>query len=116
MPRATNGPASRQRKNRMFKKTKGYFGGRKNLLRTAKETLMRAMAFQTRDRKVKKRTFRSLWIARVGIAARECGITYNALISGLKKAAIEIDRKMLADLAVHDMNAFKKIVETVKAA
>ena len=116
MPRATNGPASNRRKKRIFKQTKGFVGGRKNLLRSAKETLNRALAYAFRDRRVKKRNFRKLWITRIGIAARNGGTTYNAFISGLKKANIELNRKVLANIAVHDENAFNELIKISKNA
>ena len=116
MPRATNGPASHRRKKRLFKQTKGFVGGRKNLLRSAKETLNRALAYAFRDRRVKKRNFRQLWITRIGIAARNNGLSYNAFISGLKKAGVELNRKVIADIAVKDPAAFEKLVEISKNA
>jgi len=116
MPRATNGPASHRRKKRIFKQTKGFVGGRKNLLRSAKETLNRALAYAFRDRRVKKRNFRKLWITRIGIAARNGGMSYNAFISGLKKANVELNRKVLADIAVKDPVAFDKLIEISKNA
>jgi len=116
MPRATNGPASHRRKKRIFKQTKGFVGGRKNLLRTAKETLNRALSYAFRDRRVKKRNFRKLWITRIGIAARNGGTTYNAFISGLKKANIELNRKVLANIAVYDENAFNELIKISKSA
>jgi large subunit ribosomal protein L20 len=109
MPRATNGPASRRRKKRLFKKTKGYWGGRKNLLRTATETHDRAMAYAFRDRRARKRSMRQLWITRIGIAAKLHGMNYNTFMHGLGKANIALNRKMLAALAVADENAFKEL-------
>lgn len=114
MPRATNTPASRQRKKKVFKRAKGFFSGRRKLFRTAHETVQRAMAFATRDRKQRKRHFRALWNVRINAAARELGITYSRLIDGLKKANIQLDRKSLAELAVRDLEAFRKVVEAVK--
>ncbi len=116
MPRATNGPASRGRKKKIFKQTKGFYGARKNLNRMAQETLDRALVYAYRDRRTKKRNFRALWITRIGIAARSLGLTYNAFISGLAKADIRINRKMLANIAVHDALAFSKLVDIVKGA
>ena len=116
MPRATNGPASRQRKNRMFKRTKGNFLGRKNLLRTARETLNRAWRYAFRDRRVNKRNFRALWITRIGIAARMQGLTYNAFIHGVEKAGITLNRKMLAEIAVNDPKGFAQLAGTLKGA
>ena len=114
MPRATNNPAARKRKNKVFKRAKGFVGGRRRLLRTAKETVQRAMAYATRDRRVRKREFRRLWTSRINAACRLNGTTYSRFISGLKKAKINLDRKSLADIAVRDMNAFKALVEAVK--
>ncbi len=114
MPRATNGPASNRRKKRLFKRTKGFVGGRKNLLRSARETLNRAMAYAYRDRRVRKRKFRQLWITRIGIAARNNGMSYNAFMNGLSKASVQLNRKMLAAIAVHDKIAFSELVKLVK--
>ena len=114
MPRATNGPASNRRKKRLFKRTKGFVGGRNNLLRSAIETLNRAMAYAYRDRRVRKRKFRQLWITRIGIAARNNGMSYNAFINGLKKANIKLNRKMIAALAVNDPQAFVELVKLAK--
>lgn len=114
MSRATNAPASRKRRKKILKLAKGFRGGRGKLYRTAVETVKKGMAYNYRDRKVKKRTFRGLWIIRVNSAARINGISYGRLIQGLKKANIELDRKVLADLAMNDAEAFKKVVEVVK--
>ena len=93
---------------------KGFFGARSRLLRTATEAVDRAMKYAYRDRRVRKRDFRKLWIARINAAARLNGVTYSRLIDGIKKANIDIDRKMLADLAVHDPKGFSQIVTMVK--
>lgn len=114
--RTRKGAARTRAKKRLFKKTKGYRGGRKNLLRTAKETLVRAGAYAFRDRKVRKRQFRRLWIIRINAACRERGIRYSVFINGLKKANIELDRKTLSEMAIHDPAGFDRIVEAVKAA
>lgn len=114
MSRVTTAVATRQRKKKIFKKAKGFWGGRKNLYRIAKEAVMRAGQFAYRDRRNRKREFRSLWIVRVNAACRLNGISYNAFINGLKKNNIAIDRKMLAELAVHDPMAFTRIVEAAK--
>jgi large subunit ribosomal protein L20 len=114
--RTTKGAARNQAKKRLFKKTKGYAGGRGNLLRSAKETIVRAGVFAFRDRKVRKREFRKLWIIRINAAARERGLRYSELINGLKKAAIELDRKTLADMAVNDSAAFDAVVEKAREA
>ena len=114
--RTTKGAARNKAKNRLFKKTKGYRGGRKNLLRTAKETLVRAGVYAFRDRRVRKREFRKLWIIRINAAVRERGMRYSELIAGLKKANIELDRKMLAEMAVSDSAAFDAVVEKARGA
>ena len=107
--------ASRKRRKRLLKQAKGYWGSRSTNLRRAKETVMRALAFSYRDRKNKKRTFRRLWITRINAAVRAYGLSYSRFINGLKKAGVELDRKILADLAVKDSNSFSKIIETSKA-
>jgi len=114
--RTTKGSARNRAKNRLFKKTKGYVGGRGSLLRTAKETLLRAEAYAYRDRRVRKREFRKLWIIRINAASRERGLRYSELISGLKKAEVEIDRKMLSEMAINDPGAFDAIVEKAREA
>ena len=110
MPRATNNPASRRRRKKVLKRAKGFFSGRRKLFRTAHETVQRAMAFATRDRKQRKRHFRQLWTIRINAACRQNGTTYSRFIAGLKKAKIELDRKSLADLAVRDAAAFTQLV------
>ena len=114
--RTRKGAARTKAKRRLFKKTKGYRGGRQNLLRTAKETVVRAEAFAFRDRKVRKREFRKLWIIRINAACRERGMRYSEFINGLKKAQIELDRKTLSEMAIHDPAGFDKVVEAAKAA
>lgn len=114
MPRATRIPATRKRKKKFLKRAKGFWGGRHRLYRTARETVQRALAFATRDRRKKKRTFRSLWIVRINAACRRNGISYSQLVSGLKRAKVVLDRKALADLAVRDGATFKKLVELAK--
>ncbi len=114
--RTTKGAARNKAKNRLFKKTKGYRGGRGNLLRTAKETLVRAEAYAFRDRRVRKREFRKLWIIRINAAARERGLRYSELVNGLKKAHVELDRKMLSEMAVSDPAAFDAVVEKARDA
>jgi len=104
----------RKRSKKILKDTKGYIGARSTIFRTAKDARRRALQNSYIDRRRKKRDFRALWIVRIGAAARLCGISYSRLISGMIAANIEINRKMLADLAVHDMNAFQKIVDKVK--
>ena len=111
MPRSTNTAASKKRKKKVFKRAKGFFSGRRKLFRTAHETVMRAMVFATRDRKQRKRQFRRLWNIRINAACRKFGTTYSRFIAGLKRVQISLDRKVLADLAVRDEAAFKKLVE-----
>ncbi len=114
MPRAKNGPAKKRARKRLLKATKGYWGSRGNLYRKASETYVRAMAYAYRDRKCKKRNFRKLWIIRINAAAKLRGLNYSRFISGLKKANIEIDRKILAETAVNDPSAFDELVELSK--
>lgn len=114
--RTTKGAARNKAKKRLFKKVKGFTGGRGTLLRTAKETLIRAEAYAFRDRRVRKREFRRLWITRLSAAAAEHGLRYSQLIHGLTKAKIELDRKVLSELAINDPAGFAQIVEQAKAA
>ena len=114
MPRSTSAPARNNRKKKIFKAAKGYFGGRKNLYRTAKDAVEKGWEHAYRDRKKKKRNFRRLWIARINAAAREHDMSYSRFINGLKAAGIELDRKALADLAVRNPEAFGVIVEQAK--
>src|ERR671937_3120251 len=116
MPRASNAPASRARRRRVLKKAKGYRGRRSKLFRYAKDARMKAQYWAYRDRKTRKRNFRMLWIQRLNAAARANGMTYSRLAEGLKAAGIDLDRKILADLAVADEAAFKSIVGPAKAA
>ncbi|MCB1229209.1 MAG: 50S ribosomal protein L20 [Verrucomicrobiae bacterium] len=115
MPRATNAPASRKRRKRILKKAKGFRGSRSKLFRTAKDAVYKAQTWAYRDRKNRKRNFRRLWIQRISAACREQGLTYSRFIEGLAAAGIDLDRKVLADLAVHDSVAFGAIVEQAKA-
>ena len=115
MPRTKGGPKTPQRRKRILKAAKGFWGGKHRLLRPATEAVDKARKYAYRDRRAKKREFRQLWIARINAAARQCGLTYSQFANGLKKANIEIDRKVLSDIAVHDMAAFSAIVEQVKA-
>ena len=115
MPRVKGGPHAHSRHKKVLKITKGQQGGRHRLYKTANEAMLHALEYATRDRKRKKRDFRRLWIARINAAARECGITYSQFINGLSKAGIALDRKVLADIAVHDKAAFAGIVEQAKA-
>ncbi|MBI1248895.1 50S ribosomal protein L20 [bacterium] len=114
--RTTYGKARHKSKKRLFKKARGNRGGRGNLLRTVKETLVRAGVYAYRDRKVRKREFRKLWIIRLNAAARERGLRYSEFIYGLKKANINLDRKVLSEMAIHDPGAFDAVAEQVKAA
>jgi large subunit ribosomal protein L20 len=114
--RTTIGAARRRKKNRILKKAKGYVGGRGRLLRTVKETLIRSEVFAFRDRRARKREFRKLWIIRINAACRERGLKYSEFIAGLKKAQIELNRKMLSELAIADPAAFDAVVEKAKAA
>lgn len=114
--RVRRGAARRKSKRRLFKRAKGFRGGRGKLLRTMKETLIRADVFATRDRRRRKRDFRRLWIIRINAAVRMRGLRYSEFISGLKKANIILDRKSLAEMAVRDSVAFNKVVDLAKAA
>jgi large subunit ribosomal protein L20 len=116
MPRATNSPASRERRKRMLDKAKGYRGRRSKLFRYAKNAVMKAEYWSYRDRKTRKRTFRYLWIARINAAARANGLTYSRFMEGLTAAVITLDRKVLADMVVTDEAAFKSILESVNKA
>lgn len=116
MPRVKRGVIARARHKKILKAAKGYRGRRKNVYRVAKQAVMKAGQYAYRDRRQKKRQFRTLWIARINAGSRECGLTYSRFMNGLKKAAIEVDRKVLADLAVFDKAAFAKFVELSKAA
>ena len=116
MARVRHAPASRRRRKRILKMAKGQYGARSRLYRTAKESVARAMAYSYRDRKIKKRNFRALWIARINAACRAHEISYSRFINGLKKAKAAIDRKMLADIAVRDRVGFGKLVEASKKA
>jgi len=115
MPRAKGGPRKARRRKKILKQAKGYVGGRRRLFRTAKETVLRAGVFAYRDRRQKKRRFRSLWIIRINAAARSLGLSYSSLINGLKKAGIALDRKILAELATKDPAAFAKLADAAKA-
>lgn len=114
--RTTKGAARTRAKNRLFKKAKGCVGGRRRLLKTAKENLVRAGVFAYRDRRNRKRDFRRLWIIRINAAVRLHGLRYGEFIAGLKKAKIELDRKILADMAVADPQGFETVVGLVKQA
>ena len=113
MPRSVNHVASRAKRKRILKLTRGYFGARKNVWTVAKNTWEKGLTYAYRDRRNKKRTFRALWIQRINAAARLEGMSYSALMGGLNKAGIEINRKVLADLAINNPEAFKAIVAKV---
>ena len=114
MPRATRAPATRRRKKKFLKRAKGFWGGRHRLYRTARETVQRAMAFATRDRRKKKRAFRNLWIIRINAACRKNGISYSKFIAGLKHANVSLSRKSLSEIAVRDAKVFKELVDLAK--
>jgi len=116
MPRTKNTVAARARRKKILKAAKGYRGGRGVLYRTARETVERALVYAYRDRRRKKRDFRKLWIARINAAARLNGLSYSRFINGLKKAEIDINRKMLAEMAVNDVDGFTKLAEMAKSA
>ena len=104
----------KKRKNKVLKQTKGYWGQRKNVFKRAKETLLRGMAYSYRDRKTKKRTLRSLWITRINAALREDGLSYSKFIYSLKSKNVDLDRKILAELAINHPDKFKKLVSSIK--
>jgi len=114
MSRVTRGPNSRKRRKKVLKAAKGFVGGRSRSFKSAKETLERAMSYAYRDRRTKKRDMRRLWIVRINAAARLNDMSYSAFINGLSKSEVEIDRKVLADLAIHDPQGFSKLVELSK--
>jgi large subunit ribosomal protein L20 len=114
MPRSRNKVASRRRRRKILKQAKGYWGRRKNVYTIAKNAVEKAMQYQYRDRKVRKREFRKLWIMRINAAARQNGTTYSRLMGAMKKKNIELNRKVLADLAVNDPETFTAIVEQTK--
>lgn len=116
MPRAKRVVQSRRRRKKVLKAVRGYVGSKHRLYRTALESLRRALAYAYRDRRTRKRDMRSLWITRINAAARMHGIAYSRLIDGLDKAGVKIDRRILADLAVNDSEAFGKVVAKAKAA
>jgi large subunit ribosomal protein L20 len=116
MARVKRGVTSHAKHKKTLNAAKGFYGRRKNTIRAAKAAVDKAMQYAYRDRKNKKRTFRALWIQRINAAVRECGITYSRFIDGLSRAGIEIDRKVLSELAIHEPAAFKAIVEQAKAA
>lgn len=116
MPRVKRGVTAHARHKKIIKAAKGYRGRRGNVFRVAKQAVMKAGQYAYRDRRNKKRTFRALWITRINAACREQGVTYSAFIAGTKKAQIELDRKVLADMAVNDKAGFAAVVQQAKAA
>ena len=116
MPRATNNPAAKARRKKYLKRAKGFVASKGKTYKQARETVDRALAYAYRDRRNKKREFRRLWITRINAAARLNGLSYSHFMNGLKLAEIDVDRKMLADLAVHDSPAFAKLAEAAKGA
>ena len=116
MARVKHAPASRRRRKRVLKLAKGQYGARSRLHRTAKESVARALAYSYRDRKLRKRNFRALWIIRIGAACKGYAISYSKFMNGLKIAKVAIDRKMLSDIAIHDKAGFVKLVEISKKA
>jgi large subunit ribosomal protein L20 len=116
MSRVKRGVTAHARHRKVIKQAKGYYGRRKNTIRVAKQAVEKAGQYAYRDRKVRKRTFRALWIQRINAAARANGLTYGRLIDGLKKAGIELDRKVLADIAVHEPQTFQGLVQAAQSA
>ena len=114
MSRVKRGPVARRRRKKTMKLAKGYYGGKSRSYRAAKEQVMRSLAYAYRDRRQRKRDFRKLWITRINAAARNNGLSYSRFINGLKKADVEINRKMLADMAVHDKDGFGQLVQVAK--
>ena len=116
MPKSSNSVASRKRRKKILKKAKGYFGRRKNVYTIAKNAVEKGLSYAYRDRKNKKRVFRSLWITRINAAARRFGLSYSRFMNGLKRADIALDRKVLADIAVNDPHAFEALAVRAKEA
>jgi large subunit ribosomal protein L20 len=116
MARVKRGVQARRRHKKILEKAKGYYGARSRVVRVAKQAVTKAGQYAYRDRRAKKREFRALWVTRINAQARAFGMSYSQFIAGLKKASIELDRRVLSDLAVHDKPAFEKLVDTAKAA
>lgn len=114
MPRVKRGVTARARHKKVLKQARGYYGARSRVYRVAKQAVIKAGQYAYRDRRQRKRQFRALWIVRINAAARECGISYSRFMNGLKKAAIELDRKVLADIAVHDKEAFAELAKVAQ--
>jgi len=115
MPRTKHSVTSRERRKKYLKAAKGYYGGRSKLYRTARETVERALSYAYRDRRTRKRDFRKLWITRINAAARLNGLSYNRFINGLRKAEVDVNRKLLAEMAVNDKAGFKQLAELAKS-
>jgi large subunit ribosomal protein L20 len=115
MPRTKRGSVARKRRKKILKLAKGYYGSKSKLFKVANQQVMKSLSFAYRDRRQRKRDFRKLWIARINAEARNGGISYSRFINGLKKAEVQINRKVLADLAVRDKNAFAQLIELAKA-
>jgi large subunit ribosomal protein L20 len=115
MPRVKRGVTARARHKKVLKQAKGYYGARSRVYRVAKQAVIKAGQYAYRDRKQRKRQFRALWIVRINAGARECGLSYSRFMDGLKRASVAIDRKMLADLAVHDKEAFAELAQLAQS-
>lgn len=116
MPRVKRGVTAGARHKKVLSRAKGYYNARRKVYRVAKQAVAKAGQYAFRDRRVRKREFRALWIARINAAARECGLSYSRFMNGLKKATIDIDRKVLADIAMHDKKSFSVLADKAKAA
>lgn len=116
MPRVKRGVTAGARHKKVLAQAKGYYNARRKVYRVAKQAVAKSGQYAYRDRRVRKREFRALWIARINAAARECGLSYSRFMNGLKKATIDIDRKVLADIAVHDKKSFSVLADKAKAA
>src|SRR5699024_8011901 len=116
MPRVKGGPVTRRRRNRVLKLAKGYYGAKHRLFKTAQQQVMKSHVYAYRDRRVRKRDFRKLWITRINAAARQHGLSYSRFMHGLKQAGIDINRKMLADMAINDKDGFAQLVSKAKNA
>jgi large subunit ribosomal protein L20 len=116
MPRVKRGVTARAKHKKVLAQAKGYYNARRKVFRVAKQAVAKSGQYAYRDRRVRKREFRALWIARINAAARECGLSYSRFMNGLKKATIDIDRKVLADIAVHDKKSFSVLADKAKAA
>ena len=116
MPRSSSSAPTRQRRNKYLKAAKGYYGGKHRLFKSAKEQVEKGLQYAYRDRRARRRTFRRLWITRINAAARMFDMSYSQLIDGINKKGMDINRKVLADLAVHDIKAFEEVVNTVRAS